>query len=50
MKEYTVKFYKDGILICTCMKLAVSAEEAMIDAEFALICKYPNVEYDSLEV
>ena len=49
MQEYTVKFYKGGILVCICTKLAVSAEEAMINAEYALLCKYPNVEYDHVE-
>lgn len=50
MKTFTVKFYKENTLICTCTKKADSLDEAMINAEWALICKYPNVEYDTIVV
>lgn len=50
MQKYTVKFYKDAVLICTCTIQAYTADEAMTNAEYALICIYPNVEYNCIEV
>ena len=50
MKSYYVMFYHKNKKICGCWKRANSGEEATMMAEFALMGRYPNVEYDRTEI
>lgn len=47
MKSYYVVFEKSGKKICGCWKREKDAEAALLSAEFAIMCHYPNVEYDN---
>jgi len=47
MKDYIILFTLKGKKICTCHKKAEDEDQALLDAEFSLICKYPNVKYDN---
>lgn len=49
MKTYYITFKKDCKPVCGCFKKAKNPDEAMLAAEFALICKHPAVVYDDLE-
>ena len=46
MKSYYVIFTLNKKDICGCWKRANSEEDAMMMAEFSLMCHYSNVEYD----
>ena len=50
MKNYLVTFYNNGYKICSCVKTAENAENAEINASFALICKYSNVKFDNVKI
>ena len=50
MKTYYVLFKNNNKPICGCWKRATSKENAIIQAEFSLMCKYSNVTYDSTEI
>lgn len=47
MKTYYVIFEYHGKNICGVWKRADGKEKAIMDAEFALMCHYPNVKYDN---
>ena len=47
MKSYYIIFEKSGKKICGCWKREKSEESALLAAEFALICRYSNIEYDN---
>lgn len=49
MAYYVVFSYK-GKPICGTWVRAESKEEAMVNGEFKLMCRYPNVPYDSTQV
>lgn len=49
MKNYLVTFFNNGHKICSCVKTAESAENAEMDASFALMCKYRNVEFNNVK-
>lgn len=49
MKCYIV-FEKNDIPVCACWKSGCSEDECMLNAEFALKCRYPNVKYDNVIV
>lgn len=46
---YLVVFYNKGKKICSCWKDGKNKEDAMLKAEFSLMCKYSNVEYDEVK-
>ena len=46
MKSYYVLFELQSKIICGTYRRANSKEEAIMNAEFALMCYYPNVKYD----
>lgn len=50
MKSYYVLFKKDGIPVCSCWTEGTDEEDAKMKAEFALICRYSNVEYDEVAI
>lgn len=50
MKSYYVLFTIKNKAICGVWKRANSKEDACMFAEFALMAKYPNVEFDKTEV
>jgi len=50
MVTYFLVFSKDGKDVCCKWQRAASKDEAMLDAEFGLICRFPNVEYDDVRV
>ena len=50
MKQYIVRFYYKGILVCTKLEQAEDMDEAQCNAEFGLVIHYPNVRYDTVEV
>lgn len=45
---FLITFYNKGKKICSCIKEGTTLEDAMLKAEFNLICKYSNIEYDNL--
>ena len=45
MKSYYITFYNGKKPICGTWKRAVTKEEALLYAEFSIICHYPNVKY-----
>ena len=47
MKSYYIIFELNRKKICGCWKRAQDAETALLAAEFAIMCHYPNVEYDN---
>lgn len=49
MKCY-ILFEKNDNPICGCWKSGASKYECVINAEFALMCRYPNIEYDNVIV
>lgn len=49
MKNYLVTFYNKGHKICSCVKTAESAENAEMNASFALMCKYSNIKFDNVK-
>ena len=48
MKNYLVTFYYKGHRVCNCIKTAENAENAELDASFALICRYSNIKFDNV--
>lgn len=46
MRSYYVMFILDGKDICGVWKRAKNEDQAILDAEFSLICNYPNVRYN----
>lgn len=48
MKEYITYFYLNGRAFCSCRTNADSIDSAEMDAEFAMMCRYPNVKYDDV--
>lgn len=49
MKCY-ILFEKNDIPVCGLWKSGDSEDECMTNAEFSLICRYPNVKYDNVIV
>lgn len=49
MKCY-VLFEKNDIPICARWESGTSEDECAVNAEFALMCRYPNVEYDNVVI
>ena len=49
-KRYLVLFSNKGKPVATKWQEAATPKDAEIDAEWAMICFYGNVEYDSTEV
>lgn len=50
MKSYYILFSNKGQNVCGCWKRADNKEDAKLQAEFALISHYSNVEYDNITV
>lgn len=50
MKYYKIIFLYKGKKICACYMDGENTDEAMMRAEFSLICKYSNVAYDDVIV
>ena len=48
MKLYTVTFWKQGRRVCSCVKEGKDADDAMLNAGFALLFQHPDVEYDDV--
>lgn len=48
MKEYITYFYLKGVAFCSRRTKADTLESANESAEFALMCRYPNVKYDGV--
>lgn len=46
----TVLFTYKGHKVCTTIKGGCNDDEILMKAEFALICRYPNVKYDKIEI
>lgn len=46
----TVLFSYKGDKVCTTIKSGKDEDEILLNAEFALICRYPNVKYDKVEI
>lgn len=49
MNTYHVCFLNNGKIVCTSRQEADSAESAMLRAEFAMQCFYPNIAYDKVD-
>ena len=49
MKKYLITFYHNYNRVCSCIKEGKSQNDAELNAEYSLICKYPNVIYDTYE-
>ena len=50
MKSYYIGFYKNNKMICGKYQKADNRENAMLLAEFSLLCNYQNVEYDDVKI
>ena len=50
MKTFYVVFYKNNKAICGTWRQGKDKDEATCNAEFAIMCRFPNVEYDFTEV
>lgn len=50
MKSYYIGFYKHNKIVCGKYQTADNRENAMLLAEFSLLCNYQNVEYDSVKI
>ena len=48
MKSYYVTFYNGDKAVCGTWRKAKDVEEACMMAEFALMCRYPHIEYTSV--
>lgn len=50
MKSYYIGFYKNNKMICGKYQKADNKENAMLLAEFSLLCNYKNVEYNNVKI
>lgn len=50
MKSYYIGFYKNNKMVCGKYQKAYNRENAMLLAEFSLLCNYQNVEYDGVKI
>ena len=48
MEKFFVVFYYKGKKICSCWKEGKDKEDAVMNAEWALACKYPDVLFDEV--
>lgn len=47
---YYILFSNDNKPVCGTWQRAENKENAMMDAEFKLMCHFPGVQYDSVQV
>jgi len=50
MKKFYVVFYKDDKSVCCTHQEGKDADDASENAELTLLCRFPNVNYDKVEV
>lgn len=50
MEKFLIMFYYKGKKVCSCWKEGKDKEDAVMNAEWALVCKYPDVLFDEVSV
>lgn len=50
MFKYYIVYYQDGKSVAGTYVIADSEAEALLDAEFKIICRFPNVAYNGMEI